>query len=79
MIKILKFKKISWKLTLIYSVIFSLVLVLLNAGILYGIRFYLIKQSETQVNNSCSAAIKDIINTKDLSDPQKKVVPEGNN
>jgi two-component system sensor histidine kinase ArlS len=65
MIKILKFKKISWKLTIIYSTIFSLVLILLNAGILYGIRYYLIRQSELQVNTSSSATIKKILYTNE--------------
>jgi two-component system sensor histidine kinase ArlS len=67
MIKILKLKKISWKLTIIYSAIFSLILILLSAGILYGLRYYLVRQSELQVNTSSSATIKNIFHINDSS------------
>lgn len=57
-LKIQVFKKISWKLTLIYAVIFSVVLVALNAGILFGLRYYLIKQAKSQVENSALSTMK---------------------
>lgn len=50
------FKKISWKLTLIYALIFSSVLVLLNAGTLFGLRYLLIEQVRSQVESSAASA-----------------------
>ena len=46
-----KFTKISWKLTLLYASIFSLVLILLSASVLYGIKFYLVNQSMQKAGN----------------------------
>lgn len=40
---------ISWKLTLIYAVLFSLALVLLNAATLVGVRYFLYNQAVGQV------------------------------
>ncbi len=44
--------KITWKLTLLYASIFSLVLVLLNASVLYGIKFYLLGQASQNLENT---------------------------
>lgn len=44
------FKRISWKLTFIYALIFSLVLLLLSASLLYGVRYYLYRQARQEVN-----------------------------
>lgn len=41
--------RLSWRLTLIYAVLFSAVLVALNASILFSLRYYLIRQIRTQV------------------------------
>lgn len=60
------FKKISWKLTIIYALIFSLVLILLNAGTLFGVRYFLIQQVRSQVGSTMSSTLDD------LSSPQKK-------
>jgi two-component system sensor histidine kinase ArlS len=46
---ILRFTKISWKLTIIYSIIFSLVLLFLSTSLLYGVRFYLYHEAVQQV------------------------------
>ena len=46
-----KFTKISWKLTIFYASIFSLVLILLSASVLYGIKFFLVNQSMQKVRN----------------------------
>lgn len=56
-LKIRVFKKISWKLTLIYAVIFSVVLIALNAGTLFGLRYFLIEQAKSQVENSMGSTI----------------------
>lgn len=49
--KIIKSAKISVKLTFIYAVMFSLVLLLLNVSILYGIKYYLYSQANKQVDD----------------------------
>lgn len=60
---LLKFKKISWKLTILYSLIFSIVLILLNAATLYGVKFFLIGQAEKQVNETSQVIESKIIGT----------------
>lgn len=73
-ISFFRFTKISWKLTLAYALIFSLVLVFLNAAILYGVKFYLLQQSISQVDTSSVTTEKWIIGTPkeqtDLTDPE---------
>jgi Signal transduction histidine kinase len=46
-----RFTKISVKLTLIYAFLFSCVLLLLNASVLYGVKYYLHFQSNKQVED----------------------------
>lgn len=48
----LKPHKISWKIAITYAALFSAVLIVLNAGTLFGIRFYLIRQAKNQVDIS---------------------------
>lgn len=50
-LEIIKSAKISVKLTAIYAFVFSLVLLLLNASILYGIKYYLYSQANRQVED----------------------------
>lgn len=50
-INLFKFTKISIKLTIIYAFLFSCVLLLLNASILYGIKYYLTTQAGQQVED----------------------------
>ncbi len=50
-IKIIKSAKVSAKLTMLYAVMFSLVLLILNASILYGIKYYLYSQANKQVED----------------------------
>lgn len=45
-------RKLSWKLTLIYAVLFSAILIALNAGTLFGIRYYMVEQAKQQVRSS---------------------------
>lgn len=52
--------KISLKITLIYSLLFSLVLLILSASILFGLRYYLIEQSINQVYNQSDAILEKI-------------------
>lgn len=58
-ISIIKKTKISIKLTIVYAFMFSLVLLLLNASILYGVKFYVYSQAEQQV-----ADIQTLMSTK---------------
>lgn len=57
--KIIKNAKISVKLTIIYAFMFSLLLLVLNASILYGVKYYLYSQSNKQLED-----IKTIITNK---------------
>jgi two-component system sensor histidine kinase ArlS len=72
--KFFKFKKISWKLTLVYSALFSIVLILLSVGILYGIRYFLIQESIKQVKDSTSITVRNILD--ELQDPEGLKDPE---
>ena len=45
-------RKLSWKLTLIYAALFSVVLIGLNAGTLFGVRYYLVEQAKAQARSS---------------------------
>ncbi len=45
-------RKLSWKLTLIYAALFSAVLIALNAGTLFGVRYYMVEQAKQQVHGS---------------------------
>lgn len=58
--KRIRFTKISWKLTLIYSGIFSLVLILLNIATIFGVRFFLMRQAVNQVKDTGSMIIERI-------------------
>lgn len=65
-IKFSKFKKISWKLTFIYSIIFSIVLILLSASVLFGVKIFLNSQAINQLNNISSNIVQKIgITSKD--------------
>ena len=49
--KIFKSAKISLKLTIVYALMFSIVLLILNASILYGIKYYLYSQANKQIED----------------------------
>lgn len=53
-------RKLSWKLTLIYVVLFSGVIIALNIGTLFGVRFFLIKQIKQQVQDSTENTLHSI-------------------
>ncbi|MFL0198502.1 ATP-binding protein [Clostridium sp. WILCCON 0269] len=69
-----RFRKISWKLTIIYSAIFSILWIFLSASILYGVRYFLINQSINQVESSTNIIIQNIIGNEkeqtDITDPE---------
>jgi len=49
--KVIKSAKVSVKLTIVYAVMFSLVLLILNTAILYGIKYYLYSQANKQIED----------------------------
>ncbi len=49
--KLIKSAKISIKLTIMYAFMFSLVLLILNASILFGIKYYLYSQANKQIDD----------------------------
>jgi two-component system, OmpR family, sensor histidine kinase ArlS len=59
--RFLKLEKISWKLTLLYSLLFSVVLLLLSAGVLYGVRYFLFEQAYETVRSSSEETISNIL------------------
>lgn len=65
-LKIIKRAKISIKLTIVYAFMFSLVLLLLNASILYGVKYYLYNQANKQIED-----IESIMLNKITSQGQK--------
>lgn len=73
-INLFKFTKISWKLTLLYASIFSLILILLNASVLYGIKIFLINQAEQKVDDTISMLEEKIYGSSNeqmtLNDPE---------
>jgi len=60
-----KFKKISWRITFIYSLVFSAMLILLNSLVLYGVKFYLQQQAVNQIENIEKTIINKIIGTQE--------------
>lgn len=59
-IKIFESTKISWKLTIYHATIFSLVFIMLNASVLYGIRLFLINQTNHKAMNTSNSIIERI-------------------
>lgn len=53
-------RRLSWKLTLIYAILFSAVLIALNAGTLFGVRYFMLNQAKSQVRGSSTALLKKI-------------------
>lgn len=50
-LKVIKNARISIKLTIVYAFMFSLVLLLLNASVLYGVKYYLYSQGSKQIED----------------------------
>ncbi len=59
-LKIIKSAKISIKLTIVYAFMFSLVLLLLNASILYGVKYYLYNQANKQIEDIQTVILNNI-------------------
>ncbi len=71
--KIIKSAKISFKLTIAYAVMFSLVLLILNASILYGVKYYLYDQANKQIEDVKTIVLNKVMSRNehvDLSDKE---------
>lgn len=64
-INIIRRAKISIKLTIIYAFMFSFILLILNASVLYGIKHYFYSQSYKQVTDVKNIILNNIKNQKD--------------
>jgi two-component system, OmpR family, sensor histidine kinase ArlS len=64
---ILKRSKLSWKLAIIYAAIFSIILILLNAAVLYGVRLFLVSQVTQNIEN-----VGNTIATKIIGSPSER-------
>ncbi|MDR3584782.1 MAG: ATP-binding protein [Desulfosporosinus sp.] len=53
--------KLSWKLAFLYASVFAGVLLVLNASVLYGVKYFLIDQAKQKVENVSSTVEKRII------------------
>lgn len=72
-LKIIKSAKISIKITIVYAFMFSLVLLILNASILYGIKYYLYNQANNQVDDVKTMILNKVTSQNehvDLSDKE---------
>lgn len=59
-LQISKRGKVSLKLTLMYAIMFSLVLLILNASILYGLKYYLYSQADSLIEDVKATILADI-------------------
>lgn len=66
--KIIKSAKISVKLTILYAVMFSLVLLILNASILYGIKYYMYSQANKQIEDVKIMVLNKVISQNEQVD-----------
>jgi signal transduction histidine kinase len=69
-VKKLRGTKITWKLTLVYASIFSLVLILLNASVLYGVKFFLINQAVHKLETTDQMITEILENTSHTTSQQ---------
>ena len=64
----LKPRKLSWKLTLMYAALFSAVLIALNAGTLFGVRYFIIEGAKSQVRGSSAHTLHELETAKNAAD-----------
>ena len=71
--KRIRFKNISLKLTFVYALLFSCVLLLLSTGILFGIRYYFVQHTFIETQNCSNVTINKILdalyNNQPLTNP----------
>jgi len=73
-LKIIKSAKISIKITIVYAFMFSLVLLLLNASILYGVKYYLYNQANKQVEDIQTVILNNITSQNEQLDLTNKKI-----
>ncbi|MDT8716497.1 HAMP domain-containing protein [Clostridium sp. 19966] len=71
-LKFFKSAKISIKLTVVYAFMFSFVLLILNASILYGIKYYLYNQAKKQVDDVKTIMLNKVADQTDYQDLSNK-------
>ena len=71
-LKMIKSAKISLKLTVIYAVMFSLILLILNVSILYGIKYYLYGQANKQIEDVKTIVLGNIMSRNEKGDLSDK-------
>jgi len=70
--KIIKSAKISVKLTIVYALMFSLVLLILNVSILYGIKYYLYSQANKQIEDVKTIVLNKVMSQNEYVDLSNK-------
>ncbi|OOP74586.1 sensor histidine kinase [Clostridium beijerinckii] len=60
-LKTIKNAKISIKLTILYAFMFSLVLLILNASILYGVKYHLYNQANKEIQDTQNVMLNTIV------------------
>lgn len=73
-LKIIRSAKISIKLTAIYAFMFSLVLLLLNASILYGVKYYMYNQANKQIEDMQTIILNKITSKNEQTDLASKEI-----
>ncbi|BCZ46202.1 hypothetical protein psyc5s11_22690 [Clostridium gelidum] len=73
-LKIIKSAKISIKLTILYAFMFSAVLLLLNASILYGVKYYLYNQANKQIEDIQTVILNNITSQNEQLDLSNKEI-----
>lgn len=73
-LKIIKSAKISIKLTAMYAFMFSLVLLLLNASILYGVKYYMYNQANKQIEDIQTLMLNKIASKNEQIDLANKEI-----
>jgi len=78
MYKKIKLTKLSWKLAFLYATVFATVLLVLNASVLYGVKFYLINQTKQKVDSVSSAVTNRIIgsNSEQMTFDDPEIINE---
>ncbi|NMM64888.1 HAMP domain-containing histidine kinase [Clostridium sp. P21] len=73
-LKVIRSAKISIKLTVIYVFMFSLVLLLLNASILYGVKYYMYNQANKQIEDMQTIVLNKITSQNERIDLASKEI-----
>ena len=80
-IRLIKLTKLSWKLALLYAIVFAIVLIVLNASVLYGVKFFLVQQAEQKIESISNTVEKRIIgpNNEEMTLDDQEMIDEAKN